>query len=191
MRVKLTRYYGNYKSGDNATLELLQVQRSKEGKPTWVTFRFASDKEAHDLSYTMFLETFSYTEISMEEATKLGEYDSSKDLKKSELEGEVSIPKALYVELEYLGIIDSSGVRENNVGKSDYRYQLIQPWALWLAYPNLTAFDKDILKRVLRTKREANMTPTEARILDYEKIIHTCQERIRQLNIEKKYGLVR
>lgn len=65
--------------------------------------------------------------------------------------------------------------RAYNVGKSDYSKHLIQPWSIWIDY-NLNAFDADIIKRVLRTKEG------ESRILDYEKIIHICKERIRQLN---------
>ena len=65
--------------------------------------------------------------------------------------------------------------RVYNVGKSDYSKHLIQPWSIWIDY-NLNAFDADIIKRVLRTKEG------ESRTLDYEKIIHICKERIRQLN---------
>lgn len=64
--------------------------------------------------------------------------------------------------------------RSYNVGKSDYSKKKIQPWDLWLEY-DLNPFDADIVKRVLRTKEG------ESRILDYKKIIHVCEERIRQL----------
>ena len=60
-----------------------------------------------------------------------------------------------------------SNVRDYNVGKSDYSKHKIQPW------------DADIVKRVLRTKEG------EDRKLDYEKIIHVCQERIRPLEAER------
>lgn len=86
------------------------------------------------------------------------------------------ISDELYSELEYLGIIDNSGVRSHNVGKSNYHKKRISPWVLWLAYPELTSFDHDIIKRVLRTK------DGEDRIDDYKKIIHICQERIRQID---------
>lgn len=65
-------------------------------------------------------------------------------------------------------------VRDYNVGKSDYAKHKIQPWDIWKEY-NLNPWDADIVKRVLRTKEG------ESRRLDYEKIIHTCNERIRQL----------
>lgn len=91
----------------------------------------------------------------------------------------VSIPGDLYYKLKYLGIIGESTYRTYNIGASDYSNHLIQPWSIWLDYPNLTSFDHDIIKRVLRTK------PTEDRISDYKKIIHICKERIRQLNIKK------
>lgn len=71
---------------------------------------------------------------------------------------------------------ESDDIRNNNVGKSDYSKHFIQPWSIWIDY-NLNAWDADIVKRVLRTKEG------ESRILDYEKIIHICQERIRQIEI--------
>jgi len=64
--------------------------------------------------------------------------------------------------------------RSYNVGKSDYSKRKIHPWDLWIEY-DLNPFDADIVKRVLRTKEG------ESRILDYKKIIHVCEERIRQL----------
>ena len=83
-----------------------------------------------------------------------------------------------YAELRRLGILhDPDDVRSFNVGASNYSHHTIQPWSIWLDY-NLNAWDADIVKRVLRTKSG------ESRILDYEKIIHICQERIRQLNNE-------
>lgn len=71
-----------------------------------------------------------------------------------------------------------SNVRDYNIGKSDYAKHKIQPWDIWLEY-NLNPWDADIIKRVLRTKEG------EGRKLDYEKIIHVCQERIRQLDAER------
>lgn len=81
----------------------------------------------------------------------------------------------LYAELKQLGIInEESDVRSHNVGTSDYSKHIIQPWSIWIDY-NLNAFDADIVKRVLRTKEGTS------RKEDYEKIIHICQERIRQI----------
>ena len=95
----------------------------------------------------------------------------------------VKIVYSDYMELKRLGILhDSDDVRSFNVGKSDYSHHTIQPWSIWLDY-NLNAWDADIIKRVLRTK------DGESRILDYEKIIHICQERIRQLNNEHNNNL--
>lgn len=65
-------------------------------------------------------------------------------------------------------------IRDYNVGKSDYALHKIQPWDIWKEY-NLNPWDADIVKRVLRTKEG------EERSLDYQKIIHICKERIRQL----------
>lgn len=71
-----------------------------------------------------------------------------------------------------------SNVRDYNVGKSDYSKHKIQPWDIWLEF-NLNPWDADIVKRVLRIKEG------EDRLLDYEKIIHVCQERIRQIEDER------
>lgn len=91
----------------------------------------------------------------------------------------VEINETLYRTLVYLGIIDESvsSCRSHNVGKSDYSRHTIQPWSIWLDY-DLNPWDADIIKRVLRTKE------TESRIEDYHKIIHICEERIRQLENE-------
>ena len=94
-------------------------------------------------------------------------------------EPQVKISWNLYQELKRLGILTVEGddTREYNVGSSDYSEHLIQPWTIWQAY-NLNAWDADIIKRVLRTKKG------ESRISDYDKIIHDCKERIRQLKEE-------
>ena len=68
-------------------------------------------------------------------------------------------------------------VRDYNVGKSNYAKHKIQPWDIILEY-NLNYWDGDIIKRVLRTKEG------ESRRLEYEKIIHICNERIRQIDAE-------
>lgn len=65
--------------------------------------------------------------------------------------------------------------REYNVGESDYSKHKIQPWDLWLEY-KLNPFDADIIKRVLRHKK------SDSRKMDYQKIIHICKERIRQID---------
>ena len=72
--------------------------------------------------------------------------------------------------------LGSIPTRSHNVGKSDYAQHRIQPWDIWLEY-DLNPWDADIIKRVLRDK------PGERR-LDYEKIKHVCDERIRQLDAE-------
>jgi hypothetical protein len=87
------------------------------------------------------------------------------------------ISDELYERLDYLGLIPNE-VRDHNIGESDYSKRLIQPWSIWLCY-NLNPWDADIVKRVLRTKE------TDPRKKDYEKIIHICQERIRQIEKEE------
>ena len=90
----------------------------------------------------------------------------------------VQIDWKLYERLKYLGIIHDCekevDIRSFNIGNSDYSKHTIQPWSIWIDY-DLNAWDADIIKRVLRTKIG------DSRIMDYEKIIHDCNERIRQL----------
>jgi transcriptional regulator with XRE-family HTH domain len=69
--------------------------------------------------------------------------------------------------------------RDYNVGKSDYSKRTIQPWDIWYEY-KLNPWDADIIKRVLRDKGE--------RRLDYEKIKHICDERIRQIDEEEQHA---
>ncbi len=71
----------------------------------------------------------------------------------------------------------NTDIRSYNVGNSDYSKHKIQPWDIWREY-NLNPWDADIVKRILRVKEG------DSRILDYEKIIHICKERIRQLQEE-------
>lgn len=79
--------------------------------------------------------------------------------------------------------VDTEGIRNYNIGNSNYAKMPVgyQPWDLWKIY-HMNPFDADILKRLLRTKIEPGMTPQESRKLDYQKIIHVCQERINQIN---------
>lgn len=90
----------------------------------------------------------------------------------------VSISKKLYDRLDYLGLIPNS-VRDHNFGSSDYSEHLIQSWSIWLDY-NLDPWESDIIKRVLRRKK------TDPRRLDFEKIIHIAQEKIRQIDFLEK-----
>jgi hypothetical protein len=98
---------------------------------------------------------------------------------------QVTIDYNLYKELRKLGIIhdckDEVDIRSFNIGNSNYSKHIIQPWSIWLDYPELTSWDHDIIKRVLRTKKG------ETRTMDYEKIIHDCNERIRQIKLEQEY----
>jgi hypothetical protein len=71
-------------------------------------------------------------------------------------------------------------IRSYNVGNSNYAKKKIQPWDVWLEYPELTPWDCDIIKRILRQKEG------DSRLLDYQKIIHICEERIRQIVEEEK-----
>lgn len=71
--------------------------------------------------------------------------------------------------------VPAEDVRKYNVGESDYAKHKIQPWDIWIEY-KLNPFDADIVKRILRHKS------TDSRKKDYEKIIHICKERIRQID---------
>lgn len=84
----------------------------------------------------------------------------------------------------------NENIRSYNVGKSNYSKHKIQPWDIWREY-NLNPWDADIVKRILREKEEPGMSKEDARIMDYEKIIHICKERIRQIEEDKsKFILV-
>ena len=74
-----------------------------------------------------------------------------------------------------------NAVRNHNVGNSDYSKHKIQPWDIWIEY-KLNPFDADIIKRILRKKVEAGLSEQESRKMDYQKIIHICEERIRQID---------
>jgi len=63
--------------------------------------------------------------------------------------------------------------RSYHIGKSDYSSHKIQPWDIWQEY-NLDPWRADIVKRTLRTKED------EDPLLDLQKIIHNCEELIRQ-----------
>lgn len=80
---------------------------------------------------------------------------------------------------KYLGL-DDNEIRKYNIGSSNYSKHIIQPWSIWLDY-KLDPWDADIIKRVLRTKKEEGKTEIQSRIEDYQKIIHVCNEKIRQL----------
>ena len=89
--------------------------------------------------------------------------------------------KDIIERLLYLGVLKGKGdsIRDHNIGESDYSKHIIQPWSIWLDY-NLNPWDADIIKRVLRDKK------TDSRTLDYEKIKHICDERIRQIKEKEK-----
>lgn len=84
---------------------------------------------------------------------------------------------------EYFDYKNKNSVRNYNVGKSDYSKHKIQPWDIWIEY-KLNPFDADIVKRILRKKAEPGMSEQESRKMDYQKIIHICEERIRQIEEE-------
>ena len=74
--------------------------------------------------------------------------------------------------------LGEADVRAHSVGASQYHKRKIQPWDIWEEY-DLNPWDADIIKRVPRDK------PGE-RILDYEKIKHVCDERIRQIKAQQQ-----
>ncbi|MCD6435481.1 MAG: hypothetical protein J7L15_03755 [Clostridiales bacterium] len=72
-----------------------------------------------------------------------------------------------------------TGIHRKNIGSSNYSDFKIQPWAIWYEY-GLNPWDADIIKRILRTKEG------DSRMLDYQKVMHICEERIRQIVEEEK-----
>ena len=83
---------------------------------------------------------------------------------------------------------EAEEIRNHHVGNSNYSQMPkgYQPWDLWKIF-HMSPWDADILKRLLRTKVEPGMTPQESRKLDYQKIIHVCQERINQIDEGYKF----
>lgn len=70
--------------------------------------------------------------------------------------------------------------RNYNIGSSNYAEMNIQPWDIWKDW-KLDPWDADIVKRISRTKKIEGKSFAEARIEDYEKIKHICDEKISQL----------
>ena len=91
----------------------------------------------------------------------------------------MDIDNEIYKRLKICGLLPDE-VRHRNVGASDYSKHLIQPWSIWIDYA-LNPWDADIVKRVLRTKQG------EGRKQDYQKIIHICEERIRQIDAVREF----
>lgn len=91
----------------------------------------------------------------------------------------MEISDEIYKKLQIRGLLPNE-VRDHNVGESDYSAHIIQPWSIWIDYA-LNPWDADIVKRVLRTKQG------EDRKQDYQKIIHICEERIRQIDAVREF----
>ena len=91
----------------------------------------------------------------------------------------MEIDNEIYKRLKICGLLPNE-VRDHNVGASDYSAHLIQPWSIWIDYA-LNPWDADIVKRVLRSKQG------EDRKQDYQKIIHICEERIRQIDAVREF----
>lgn len=85
-----------------------------------------------------------------------------------------------FISDEYTSGIDFKNHRAYNVGSSNYSAMNIQPWDIWKDW-KLDPWDADIVKRISRTKKIPGKTFEEARIEDYEKIKHICDEKISQL----------
>lgn len=122
---------------------------------------------------------------------------SDYDIDKTRTEDELDFDKICLINKERIfrlvemGVLEdnlgiNSEVRGGNKGKSNYAAAnvLMQPWSIWCDWEHLTAWDKDIIKRIFRTKEEGGMSIEEARIMDYEKIIHNATERIRQIRMK-------
>ncbi len=92
--------------------------------------------------------------------------------------------QGIKVEFEKVGKDEKANHRAYNIGSSNYAAMNIQPWDIWKDW-RLDPWDADIIKRISRTKQIPGKTFNEARIEDYEKIKHICDEKILQLK-EKK-----
>lgn len=75
--------------------------------------------------------------------------------------------------------------RDYNIGSSNYASMKIQPWDVWKDW-KLDPWDADIVKRISRTKEITGKSFEDARIEDYEKIKHICDEKIYQLKEKNK-----
>lgn len=93
----------------------------------------------------------------------------------------MEIDDKLYADLVRVGIIkeENDETRNYNVGGSNYPTRLIQPWSIWIDWC-LNPWEADIVKRV------ADRGKGEPRELDLKKIIHDCQEMLRQLECGKR-----
>ena len=82
-----------------------------------------------------------------------------------------------------------NNIKENhrvyNIGSSNYASMKIQPWDVWKDW-KLDPWDADIIKRISRTKEIPGKSFEDARIEDYEKIKHICDEKIYQLKEKNK-----
>jgi len=67
--------------------------------------------------------------------------------------------------------------RNTHIGLSNYSAKAIQPYDIWRTY-KLDPFRSDIIKRILRTKIEPNMTLRESKLLDLYKIKHIVETMI-------------
>jgi hypothetical protein len=70
--------------------------------------------------------------------------------------------------------------RSSHVGTSDYSSKKIQPRDIWKEY-QMNPWDADIVKRLLRVKVIEGKSAAEARIEDYQKMIHICKMRIEDI----------
>lgn len=121
----------------------------------------------------LFLDTLDSNKP-IEYTDNLGKFPIFIGYKQSGTEETREVPKGIYDKLEKLGMLGDD-VHKDNVGNSNYSKHFIQPWHIWQDW-NLNPWDADIIKRTLRTKEGTS------RKEDYEKIIHICQERIRQID---------
>lgn len=138
-------------------------------------YELCSRIENSSLCTDLEIEQFSRSNFKLKKAVKLPNVATGNG------EGTVcgrKIDEETYKALMRLGILDTS-VRSYNRGASDYSRHIIQPWTIWQDY-QLNPWDADIVKRVLRHKEG------DSRRLDYEKIIHICEERIRQIELEEE-----
>lgn len=142
-------------------------------------YQQSDDLHIHSFNWFLSAEGFMYWI-----ETSIGQFDKARKLLEKETNGKnfkvegttIQTEEYLTTRLDNNANLSAGGIntRSYNVGNSDYSKYKIQPWDIWEEY-NLNPWDADIVKRILRKKEG------EDRVMDYEKIIHVCKERIRQL----------
>lgn len=124
------------------------------------------EAEAHFINNELD-ELKNYLKSPFSNANKFYTYKSAESAKSTKLGGVLDYEQNL-------------STRSSHVGTSDYSTKKIQPRDIWKEY-QMNPWDADIVKRLLRVKVIEGKSAAEARIEDYQKMIHICQMRIEDI----------